>query len=1504
MALSTHPGGAADKAGLFHEALWGVDAFLAVLNGEASAIRIETPGDDGAEFHLVRGTLREHWQAKRQTTGQDAWSIRALKSVLEFFFENFRAGDHCVFASVSGSPELKQLTENARAAQSFAEFQEHFLSKKRDEQFADVRRHLGSPDEEEVFNFLRTVTVRSADEVTLELEMGRALGSAFQGPWLNTMAVLRDLYLRSTHETLTAADIERQLQTRGIARRRASSPGAQDRILATTRTYVAGQRAKLIRGTPIRRAVADDVIGKLRNNTAPLDILITSAAGGGKSACLCQIVEGLQTADVPVLAFRLDRVEPVASAIALGEKLGFGESPALVLADNYPGQTVVLVVDQLDCVSATSGRHPDVFDTIAALRDEVLGLRSRAKVHLVMACRKFDFEHDHRLKQLLAKDQVPVDLGEFTADEVTAVLANERGDISKLTPHQQTMLRLPQNLSLYVGAALARTENRFTTPKDLGDAYWDAKRKAVAAQRPEFDALWLPAIKHFATTMSDRQELSVPAATMDSFPLEFLERMASEGVLTWDGRRFGFGHETFFDYCFARTQPNGGKDFVHFLESDVQHLFRRAQLRQVLAFLRDDNFIAYLESVGHLLRSGRIRPHLKLLTVELVAAHPGPRDDELLALMPWIQSEMVCRRSSKPNPDRLASRVFDSFFASRTLFSVADRLGLIQRWLQSDEAWLVDTMCLYLRWQADQHAERVAELLEPFSGRGDEWKGRLRYMMEGRNLGKSRRYFDLFLRLLDNGKLDDARDRFASNGTFWSLLHGFAEERPAWCAELAAHWLDRRIAAARSATKQQELPWSLLDDQFGVKDLFTSARKAPTAFLEHVLPAVIRAADAFKYGDEGALARDQVWPSRYRGEHISMSEAFPGACETALELIGQQSPDALRPFISQLRASILYTANHLLMNAYLCCPATFADEALGLLTAEPERLHCGYSDSAFWLSRQVIEKCSLHCTNATIRALETTVLAFVSGRERTKDGLRWRGNAAFNLASALAAHRRSNHANARIAEWQAKFGELDDPPRGIRSYTVVSPISQESAQHMTDEQWLRAIAKYNTAERRYNFAHPERGGGEQLAAMLQKFVKEQPERFANLALQFPENAEPNYFMNVLCGLKESPISGDKKLEVVRRVFARNDKACLCAVLDLLGEMVEARLPDDAIQFIRRAAQHSDPESELWDGKQPYYGDDILTHGINTVRGHAAGTIRNLIQHEATYLEDFSGALDELVADPSLAVRSVVASTLFAVARHDVPLALRLTGTLLEADERLWGTGYVRNFIQSGLREHFDHFAPTIERMLRSSRDEVKKQGGILACLARLYHETADHLAERALSGDEPCRLGACEVAKSNLLHSKCRAWCEPVLLRLFNDSSKAVRTQAAGCFWHLWHSPDTPLTEYEPLIRGFIDSLAFADEPTFLLHALEDTKRRVPEITLDVCEIFTTRCAEGARDIRTSLAADEHTIGKLVFTAYAQLQSKHLQTRALEVVDRMNLEGFRSASTHLSEFER
>lgn len=1508
MALSTHTGGAADKAGFYHESMWGIRCMLEVINGDADSMRIETPGEDGAEFYLQRGKIKEHWQTKRQVTGQGTWSLNKLKGVLEFFYQKYCAGDVCVFASISGAPELRMLSENAQAAKksgyALSDFKAHFLDKKRAAQFSEIQKLMGDISEKDAFEFLCSINFLVGCENSMDPTIGFALTAWFRSPWQVTMAALRELYLRSTHEQITATDIERHLQSCDIERRRTGAADAKERISDITNNYVSGQRAKLIRGALIVRTVATDVVNKIQTSDSSLDILITAPAGGGKSACLCQIVGELRGASIPVLAFRLDRIEPVPSVIQLGEKLGLCESPAFVLSEAFCHQPVVLVIDQLDCVSTTSGRHPDFFDTVASLCAEVMGLRMQHKMHIIFTCRKFDFTHDHRLKQLIAKDQNPIELSSLSIDEVQSILLQEGGDISKLTPHQQTMLLLPQNLSLFVDSGLAKAEHSFSTPKELCDAYWIAKRKAVSFQKSDFDQHWLNAITHLAQTMSERQVLSVPAIDMDQFPPDYLDRMASEGVFTWDCKRYGFGHETFFDYCFARTQPRGGREFVEFLESDMQHLFRRAQLRQVLAFLRDSDFPAYLTEVENLLNSDKIRPHLKLLAVDMVVTQTHVQEEELNILLPYVQKELSLRSDSKQNPDKLSSRIWERFFYSRTAFPTVDKAGLIHSWLSSEDSLLKDTIAKYLRWQAVDHAERVAELLEPFVNNA-EWRMRLRLVMELGHLEKNRRFFDLFLRLLDNGTLDQAKDRYISNGTFWSMLYGLAEKRPDWCSELAARWLDRQISHLKSLPDTIDNFCTFFSDNFGVDDLFKSANGAPYAFLDHVLPAILNAASAFTYEtNECKLAYDRLWPMRFKSDFDGLLESFPNACETAIKNIGTHSPDDLRPYIDSLLGYNLYTANHLLMNAYLSHPLTYAEEAMSLLINEPQRLKCGYSDSSYWISRQLIQECSQLCSKKTFQALENVLVNYKSDFELTRNGLKSLGHAAFNLVSSLATHRLSVNAAKQLIVWQRKFNTPETAPKGIQCYTVESPIDENSAGMMTDKQWLRAIAKYQS-KRGFNFQNPKKGGAYELASQLKEFTVKNPNRFAHLALKFPTNVNPVYLSYVLSALENSEVSSITKLQIARRLFDGDQQDCFQTVLSILTSLnADLNLPEDAIDYIRKMAGHADPEAQFQGEKSQNYGGDILSIGINSVRGCTARAIAKLIDSDSRFIAVFQNTIDNLVKDDSVAVRSCAALILLSVAQNDVDKAIMWANTLLKSDDRLLGTRYVESLINLCIQVAPAFAFHTIERMLQSPYPKVRQAGGRLACLARLDHASAETVIETALSGDSSSRLGVSEVAKNSLLFAAYTDWCEGTLLRLFNDKYENVRKSAAGCFWHLWHSPDLPLTNFDKLIRGFLESPAFEEDPTFLLHALEETRHKIPDVVLNVCETFIKRCSEDARDVRAPFAGDEHIIGKLVFTSYAQLQSKPQQVRALDAIDQMNLEGLNSVNSHLGEFER
>jgi len=1482
---------------------------LEILQGNAARMRIEEPRVDGAEFWIERHAGREYWQVKRQLLSQASWTLRALtrEGVLAAFHEQLRAGHRCVFASITDGPELRNLAERAldatRAASNhqagFEEFRTTFLAEKKWQvEFAELRRQWGNASEEDAFCWLSKVEVRSADDYTLSQNLSHMLETRFSGAGMTTLACLRTLYQDSVHQVLTAESLHRHLDACDIRPRTFSIEAANLKALeAVTDAYISGQRSKLIRRQMIPRAVAKDIVAKVEEARFGMEIVITGSAGSGKSGCTLEIVERLVQKGVPVLAFRLDRLEPVQTTTALGLALDLPESPALVLARAFPRQKVVLIVDQLDFISTTSGRHPDFFDTVAALIGEVRGLRSEAEIHLVLVCRQFDFEHDARLRGLLPANESPVVLSELSESDVRAVLVAEGGDAARLTAQQLKLLQTPQNLALFVDSGLVRSaHSNFGSQKELFDAYWHAKRTALITAWPAEAQQWLPIIETLVHEMNDAQEISVPKARMDAFSPHFLDVMVSEGVLTFDKRRYGFGHESFFDYCFARTFANGQRELSDLLETDAQHLFRRAQTRQVLVYLRDDDRTRYLRNVAALLGSDRIRAHVKLLILELVAAFSDTGDDEWAILLPRIESELACIHRGTPNPDKIATRTFEVFRASRALFRVADRLRHIESWLHSGEPPVENEMIWYLRWQTHEHADRVAEVLEPFVERGGEWPQRIYSVMQ-RDLERSRRLFELFLRLLGNTTLERIE-----------VSHGLAEKEPAWFAEAAASVLDRQITIAVASQAEGPLHVSI-ENAVDAGELFESARREPAAFLRHMLPSIIRAARATIYPKDEEFSHDTIWVWRYRGDHISTSEAYLASCETAFDILGQQSPEALRPFIPALRDARMQTANSLLLCLYTAGGEEFAEEAMQLLCEQPTRLHCGFSDSLHWISKCLIEKLSSHCLPKTFAALESVLSNYRTEYELSDDGAPIRGRASFTLLSALPRERCSSKTVELLAELKARFVEPDSAPRGIRCYSIVSPISEDVAQPWSDDEWLAAIDRFRGVGHHHDWEHPEISGEQHFAGMMQNFVKREPERFARVALRFPPDVDPSYWMNVLYGLRDAPIPSALLIQVIRRVFDQNDNACLTPAAELLCRVTDSFLPPDAIAFlIRLATEHPDPDREHWrperEGDAACFNGDVLNCGINTVRGRTAEQLRNLLITDRRYLDVFLPTIERLVHDPNISVRACAVSALFGVGYHDADLAVSLFHTLAETDDAILGTPYAEDFIRRGLSRHMASMRPHIERMLRSERSKVCQAGGRLAALARLTHERQDDLAASALAGNASARLGVAEIAGHNFTHPDCRSWCEQTIAVLFDDPDSAVLEQTGRCFWHLWQKPDRPLTEHASLIANFLKSAAFASHPTFLLHALEDSRHQLPEITLDVCEHFIERCSEQARDSRTRHAGAEYRVGPLVFRAYQQLTGNPAQLRALRLIDRMCEEGLHSAAKNLAEFER
>ena len=693
-----------------------------------------------------------------------------------------------------------------------------------------------------------------------------------------------------------------------------------------TDRYLYGERPRLIQDVLIPRTATQTLLSALQGTST--DSVLTGKAGSGKSACVVELVDGLRVMGAPVLAFRLDRV-PMASApttTELGDYLGLEESPVLVLqaAVEAAGCPGVLIIDQLDAASTMSGRSSGAFELVDQLIREVRGVRARSVIHTVVVCRAFDWQHDHRLRRLVPPDsQAQTDVADLSLEEVKAVLTAAEFDPTLFRARQLQLLQLPQNLSLFIEADFdVSSEPAFATEKMLFDRYWDAKRTAVAEQSRAAPDEWLQVIEVLCDEMTASRQLSVAKETLDRFSPVYVERMASEGVVTLDSHRYGFGHESFFDYCFARLFFSRPTSLLSFLTRPEQHLFQRAQVRQILTYLRDADRARYVRQIASLLSDETIRTHLKELAFALLAEVPDPHEDEWTIWESWLDPIVVAAREGTPSSNPLSAHAnplstlaWRRFVGSESWFEFADRRGVIETWLDSGSDGLTGLAMSWLHVHHQAFPDRVAAFLEPYADLSDPWQLRLRGFMQWAQLHLSRRLFDLFLRLVDNGALDAARGPIASNSTFWDILYGTARDRPDWIPEVLAHRLNRRLTIVQAAGERSSQPDLLGYDPAITELVEKSAGPYPTVYVECILPSVLAISDATLIETEPPR-RDRVWQHLVRSEHLRGEDAVLDGLVRALGALARDETMDLRGTLAELSHRETHIANHLLLGLY------------------------------------------------------------------------------------------------------------------------------------------------------------------------------------------------------------------------------------------------------------------------------------------------------------------------------------------------------------------------------------------------------------------------------------------------------------------------------------------------------------------------------------------------------------------------------------------------------------
>ena len=1503
-------GGESDKLGNRYEGLWTVDAALDLLDGNYTDLTVEAVGDEAAGVEFVRTTrsgVREYHSIKRQQA-RGNWTLSLLtrrgptgRSILSDLIAKARAGSDAVFSSGTSATELKELVERAQASESFEEFHRRIADSARlSEQFV---KYLvpQCDDERAAWTALQRLDVRTTDESTLIQVVERRVDSMLRtasGVPIDPRAVrllIGDVLTDPLGKRYTATSLLDVLGDHGLLRSRlAGDPTVGEQIRDLNHVHIAEVHTLLINRAEIIREESRSAVAALIEGGK--SVMIEGVAGGGKSCVLAQVLERLEAQSVPCLVMRLDRLDSGDQrAQAIGARLGLPKSPAITLGEFTGGQPSVLVVDQLDAIGVMSARNQAAWGAFSELLEDA---RSYPSMRILFACRSFDLERDPRLRALVDnQDQVERILLQPLGEEVvrSAITAVDL-DPASLNQQQLGILSTPLHLHLLLESANSQGIE-FTSVGDLYDAFWKHKAATVSERLHGNLSVWSDAVGHLSDELSRRESLVAPSFVLDEYG-EALNVLASEGVVYVQNDNVGFFHESFFDYAFARAFVRSNEDLVQWLLDDEQHLFRRSQVRQVIEFLRgrESDRGTYLKALGGLLSHREIRFHIKKLVLDWLGALPDPAADE------WRVVEGLA--------EDLGAHAWAVARNSAPWFDALHAVGRWEEWLESENEEVNRALWL-LRMPAvlDARSSEVAALVREFRGTSADWHDRLRWLVEGRLVGRTGPEMqDLVIELIGDGTLDDARPRFAVNDDWWSMWYGLGTEQPRFAIRVLGAWFDRQLACAAALGQINPFDYGLglvAHTQSSGDIIRECAEAAPLEFVTELFPRFAR----FN------LHVPKEWiaaPSRWGDPDDQIRDALVDA----MCAVAREDPVTFDSLVEAEPLGESKWVTSLLLRGWSANPEAYAERIVRFLLDSPdERLDIGYSSAAGGtdmlaaISRTAIAAASSLCSDKSFDDLESAILAFTPHWEWQH---RFVGRTALALLRALDEKRLSEGARRRIEELERRFpgaperGAPRPPsPGDFAARAVGPPISLADQRRMTNAQWLAAMDRYRNEREDWTPGGRIVGGANELSRGLEELVREDPGRFARLAGQMDGSQNPAYLVAMLRGLTgprgaERPGTCEQICSVVRHIAGADVTGIEDTLADAIGTLADEDIPEDIVRMLCEIAETAaDPERDDWLNRD-HGGHEMgpIDQAINSVRGRAAQSVATLLFGDRDRWSALKPTVEKLVVDPVLAVRSVAVECLLAVLDIHREEALSGFRRLIDGAEPILGSNLVERFVHFAMYRDYAAIRPVLVKMVESSEPASMKVGARQMTLASLSLEEARDDADLVLSLGEEARVGAAIVYADNVADSTIGAACEERLKALFTDDSDAVRHAAARCWNAL--EPDE-LAKRGSLFSAYVRSIGPDADVTVLTHMLERSHEPLPTEVCDLAERAVVAYGPKAGDIRLRESAAAYNLAPLVIRLHEETNDHGLRRRLLDVIDEMLWVGFMGMSDQLGQ---
>jgi hypothetical protein len=1515
-------GGIADKLGNIYEAKGAVHGLLEVLQGDALAVRYESidPQEHGIDWFLRYVDTEKAIQAKTGPTN-GKWSIRALeregvlKSAEEWL--NGYPRRTFMFLSESPSPEIERLCEKAkRVTESNALLLT--LSRPQRDDFEHLCE-IWNVSSETALDFVKRCEFEARVEHQLD-ELIQLRGQiVFANPTMSIFPILRD-YIEERMGLELAADKATMEIVHGgrLSFRPRHDPALWDRLRAANRLFIESHPIFGAR-TPIHREEADRITKALFDNVSPRLFLVTGSAGSGKSFILKEIISELERKAVPHLSLRVDKY---LSALSLGELgrhiLGREENPLLTLVEYAGNNLCVLILDQVDAIGEASGRNSSMRELVLRLIDVA---RTFESVRVIAACRSYDLSSDPRLKSL-ANDEMVLNVQASPLDwtrDVEPQLQVQGFDTHRIQPALRAILSSPLNLAIFLELGADSNLDSIDQLTDLSTLY---DRLVLAKAKRLADVDLVETLAVIARKMSEDQALDAPDSVLEP---KMIDPLASEQLIVRSRSRISFFHETFFDYVYSRDFVGKAKSIVEFLKADEQILFRRTQVRQILNYYRQTegrDGAKYLSELRSVLNDGDVRYHIKDAVAGWLGSLPNPCERELDIVLGLDTADFG-----------MPFLVRKAVYAQPSWASILAQRNLLSRWLRSPvENRRNDAMALLTTLlKADQSA--AVECIESYwrEAPAARLPSVLRWLLFANDIEPSESLIGFMCSIasIDTGESEGARSIDHLIPYAWYTGH----------PEAVGRILSAFFSAWFSAHPDDH-PYSQNGPGIVPDHVLQALRKGSLEICLHTLLPVF------------LETIERIGRANYRGmtdfTFFSINEGFNFGSDVLLQILREclvetvkQAPEKAAGYLDTIGSCLHPSCIYLHLSAIAAGGKELANRLASLLDI-PGLMEAGPS-GATWLpfaqavqaviailSPEIRERIEamilgywpeLDHAFSIARQLKAGEKGFFTSQEVAYSFLHDSGRSQWAIIKTIGEENFSPSARIRFAMLDRKFpGAAIPEPNTITGGFVPPPILPDRAKHMSDVQWIRAVENYPgdgipPIRRGRGLINMHSGAGG-LSQVLREQTKADPERFARLFMQLPQDANPEYGDAILHGLVESKVDSAALLPLIGRLNRERNPGFCSGFCWLISARPALSAINDAFElllwYMENGPISTSGEAETQRIQQDMLNADRLLDGMGGImmlhgdRAAAARALASVIAHCAERRDAAVGQLRMCaVKEQARSIRCALSEPILYAFEvlSDKSVAFAILKALIERDDG-FDPYPLSNYHGIFLLHRALHFFPLeceniIERLVQSPDERIVQIGAYFsfyqAFISLSYQDTSIAL----LSAKSQYRYIDAGLAAQFVAEDQFRELSTRKLIEYFNDPDERARKSALKCFRYL---TGRPLGSHEELLDAYIHSAAFVHADHFFFEFVKSA----PDSSRDVVITIGERMLDLARQgINGDFGFEAGAINDMLNREYSETaNAPSSRIRILNLIDDMLQAGIYGATQIVEQHER